>query len=204
MTLKRALIALASAVMISGEALAGPYEVGQEAFVRGDYATALRLWLPLARRGIVAAQNNVAMIYDSGGGGVRMDVVEAARWYHRAAEQGSAAAQNNLAAMYFEGRGIPQDFGEAVRWWRSSAEQGHVFAQFNLGLSLVLGRGVPLNLVEAYMWLSLAAVRLPTGQEREFAIRERDAVRTQLTTAEIVEAQRLAREWDGAHRRAAR
>jgi hypothetical protein len=59
--MRRALIALAFAVMMAGEAVAGPYEVGQAAFIRGDYATALRLWLPLARRDIVAAQARVAM-----------------------------------------------------------------------------------------------------------------------------------------------
>ena len=202
--MRRALIALAFAALTAGEALAGAYEVGQGAFLRGDYATALRLWLPLARRGIVAAQHHVAMIYDNGGRGVPRDEVEAVRWYHRAAEQGSAAAQNNLGAMYSEGRGTPQDLGEAVRWWRSAAEQGHVVAQFNLGLSLVIGRGVPRNLVEAYMWLSLAAVGLPFGEAREFAIRQRDAVRTQLTTAQIAEAQRLAGEWDQARRQAGR
>jgi TPR repeat protein len=106
--------------------------------------------------------------------------------------------------MYAEGRGMPQDLGEAVRWWRSAAEQGHVAAQLNLGLSLVLGRGITQNFVEAYAWLSLAAVRLPFGEARDFAIRECEAVRTQLTAAQIAEAQRRAREWDQAYQQAGR
>jgi TPR repeat protein len=197
--MRRALLALALSVSVTGNAWAGPLEVGEAAFLRGDYATALRLWLPLAQRGIVAAQNNVATVYESGGRGVPRDEVEAARWFHRAAEQGSADAQNNLGAMYSEGRGTLQDFGEAVRWWRSAAEQGHAAAQLNLGQSLILGRGIARNLVEAYMWLSLAAARLPAGQTGEFASRQRDALGAGLTGAQIAEAQRLAREWDAAH-----
>ena len=136
------LLAVVLFVALTGTAIAGPFEVGQAAYQRGDYATALRLWLPLDRRGIVAAQHNVAVIYDSGGRGVPRDEVEAVRWYHRAAEQGSASAQNNLATMYFAGRGTAQDLVEGVRWWRSAAEQGHAAAQFNLGRSLFYGRGV--------------------------------------------------------------
>ena len=197
--MKQTLLAVVLFVSLAGAATAGPFEVGQAAYLRGDYATALRLWLPLARQGILAAQHNVAVIYDSGGRGVPRDEVEAVRWYHRAAEQGSASAQNNLGAMYSAGRGTPQDFVEAVRWWRSAAEQGHAAAQFNLGQSLFYGRGVLQNLVEAHMWLSLAAARLPSGPGGNFAIRERDAVGARLTSAQIAVARRLAREWEAAH-----
>ena len=197
--MRRALIAIALSVALTGAALAGPFEVGQAAYLRGDYAAALRLWLPLAQRGIVAAQHNVAIIYDTGGRGVPRDEVEAMRWYHRAAEQGNAGAQNNLAVMYSAGRGTLQDVAEAVRWWRSAAEQGHDAAQVNLGWSLANGRGVPQNFVEAYMWLSLAAARLPPGQARELAVTERDAVGVRMTPTQIAEARRLAREWEAAH-----
>ena len=193
------LLAVVLFVALTGTAIAGPFEVGQAAFQRGDYATALRLWLPLARRGIVAAQHNVAVIYDSGGRGVPRDEVEAVRWYHHAAEQGSASAQNNLGTMYFAGRGTPQDLAEAARWWRSAAEQGHAAAQFNLGRSLLYGSGVSEDLVEAYMWFSLAAARLLPGQGGDMAIRERDAVQARLTSAQIAAARRLAREWHAAH-----
>ena len=197
--MRRAVIAIAAYVAMTGAVLAGPFEVGQAAFQRGDYVAALRQWLPLAQRGNVAAQHNVAIIYDTGGRGVPRDEVEAARWYYRAAEQGNASAQNNLAVMYSAGDGTPQDFAEAARWWRSAAEQGHDAAQFNIGWSLANGRGVPRNLVEAYMWLSLAALRLPPGQARELAVAERDAVGGRMTPLQIAEARRLAREWEAAH-----
>ena len=141
----------------------------------------------------MAAQHNVAIIYDTGGRGVPRDEVEAMRWYHRAAEQGNASAQNNLAVMYSAGRGTLQDVAEAARWWRSAAEQGHPGAQVNLGWSLATGRGVPQNFVEAYMWLNLAAARLPPGQARELAVRERDAVGGHMTPTQIAEARRRRR-----------
>jgi hypothetical protein len=199
--MRRALLALAASVVVTGGAWAGPFEVGQAAFLRGDYATALRIWLPLARQGIVSAQYNVAIIYDTGGRGVPRDEVEAMRWYHRAAELGSPTAQNNLGAMYAAGRGTLQDDGEAVRWWRSAAEQGYAIAQVNLGWSLVNGLGVAQDFVEGYMWLSLAAPRLPPGEPRELAGRELGAVRASMTPSQIAEAQRLAREWEAAHPR---
>ena len=51
------------------------------------------------------------------------------------------------------------------------------------------GQGVPQDVVLAYMWLSLAATQEPD------AARERDLAASQMTSDEITEAQRLAREW---------
>ena len=72
-------------------ATAGPYEDGVAAYDQQQYATALKLWLPLAEQGNAAAQFNVAVLYEKGLG-TASDVVEAARWYLKAAEQGSDSA----------------------------------------------------------------------------------------------------------------
>ena len=42
------------------------------------------------------------------------------------AEQGDAQAQFTLGAMYYNGRGVPQDYKQAVKWYRLAAEQGFV------------------------------------------------------------------------------
>ena len=60
------------------------------------------------------------------------------------------------------------------------------------------GRGVPQDNVEAHMWLNLAASRL-TGDQREEAATDRDAVAERMTPADLSEAQRRAREWHAAH-----
>ena len=50
------------------------------------------------------------------------------------------------------------------------------------------------------MWLNLAASR-ETGEARDRFANQRDAVANRLTSDQLVEAQRLAREWDDAHPR---
>ncbi len=54
--LKRILAGVVLSLMLTGAAAAGPYEEGVAAYQRGDYATALRLWRPLAEQGDARAQ----------------------------------------------------------------------------------------------------------------------------------------------------
>jgi TPR repeat protein len=116
------------------------------------------------------------------------------------AEAGDAEAQNLLGVMYDYGEGVPQDYAVAARWHRLAADQGHAEAQYQLGGRYWRGQGVPQDYVQAHMWYSLAASRL-TGGRRHPAVRERDRVAGLMTSAQIAEAQRLAREFDAAHPR---
>ena len=50
------------------------------------------------------------------------------------------------------------------------------------------------------MWLNLAASQR-TGEDRERWVQTRDRIVDQLTSEELSEAQRFAREWDAAHPR---
>lgn len=132
------------------------YETGLIAAQKGDHATALKEWRPLAERGHPVAQVNLGFIYATGRG-VTQDDAEAVRWYQKAAEQDLALAQFNLGVMYASGRGVNRDVAEAGRWYRSAADQGLLPAQFNLGMRYSRGTGLPLDNIEAYFWLSLAA-----------------------------------------------
>src|SRR5258708_35749007 len=67
-------------------------EDGAAAYNRGDYATARRLWLPLAEGGNADAQTMLGIIYE-GGHGVSQDYAAAVTWYRRAADQGHPDAQ---------------------------------------------------------------------------------------------------------------
>ena len=51
------------------------------------------------------------------------------------------------------------------------------------------------------MWRYLAASRLPAREDRETAVKGRNALADLMTPAQLAEAQRLAREWDAAHPR---
>ena len=68
----RALLAAILSLWLTTSAWAG-FDEGVAAYDRGDYATALEEWRPIA-------------------------------------EQGNADAQYNLGNMYYNGRGVPQDY----------------------------------------------------------------------------------------------
>ena len=61
-------LALLLTLCLAAPVLAGPYEDGVVAANKGDYASALRLWRPLADQGNSAAQNNLGVMYDNGRG----------------------------------------------------------------------------------------------------------------------------------------
>jgi len=42
-------------------------------------------------------------------------------WLLKAAEQGDAGAQGGLGLIYYEGKGVPQDFAEAYFWFDLAA-----------------------------------------------------------------------------------
>ena len=58
----------------------------------------------------------------------------------------------------------------------------------------VIADGVPEDIVLAYMWWHLAA-----AQEGEGPQSNKDRAERQMTSEQIVEAQRLSREWLEAH-----
>jgi len=66
---------------------AGPFEDGEAAYNRGDYATTLRLWRPLAEQGDAEAQNNLGRSYGEGRG-VPQDDALAYMWFSIAAAHG--------------------------------------------------------------------------------------------------------------------
>jgi len=51
----------------------------------------------------------------------RGDLVTALSKIRASAEQGDADAQALLGAMYFNGKGVTQDYKEAVKWYRKAA-----------------------------------------------------------------------------------
>ncbi len=68
--------------------------------------------------------------------------------------------------------------------------QGFAPAQHHLGSMYAKGEAVPQNDVQAHLWLSLAA-----AQGYEPARKDRDILAKDMPPAQLVDAQRLAREW---------
>ena len=111
-------------MLVALPATAQDLKKGFAAYQRGDYATALREWEPLAVKGNAKAQNNLGAIYRKGYG-VPQDYGEAAKWYAKAAAQGNANAQYSLGLMHFRGHGVVMDFVLAHLWFSLSAAGGH-------------------------------------------------------------------------------
>ncbi len=162
---------------------------GAAAYNRGDYAVALRVFLPLADQGFSPAQGILGIMYEQGQG-TPQDTAEAVKWLRLAANHGNSIGQLGLGAMYSKGNGLPQNDAEAAKWYQLAADQGVAMAQYNLAVRYYQGRGVSQNFIFAYVWFNLAAV-----QNYADAAKNRDLAGQRLTAAQIAEAQKLAREW---------
>lgn len=74
------------------------------------------------------------------------------------------------------------------------AEIGKADDQFRAGLMYSVGDGVPVDLIVAHKWFNLAAMN---GNEE--ARNNRTEIAMDMSSDEISEAQKLAREWVLAH-----
>lgn len=61
---------------------------------------------------------------------------------------------------------------------------------FELGMTYATGRDVPTDLVSAHKWFNLAAMKGNSD-----AVRYRKEISEEMTSMDIAEAQRAAREW---------
>ena len=109
--------------LLVGNPASADFQKGFDAYERGDYATALREFRPLAEQGNASAQNNLGVMYEKGQG-VSQNDKTAVKWYRFAAEQGFAIAQYNLGLMYHKGQGVPQNYVRAHMWYNLATSQG--------------------------------------------------------------------------------
>jgi TPR repeat protein len=211
-------------VGFAGSIVAGPLQEGEMASNRADSATVLRLWRPLADQGNAEAQFNLGILYELGRGvpqddevaanwyrraadqghitaqfylgimyanghSVLKDYAAAVKWNRRAADQGYAPAQAYLGLMYYVGYHVPQDYAVAASWYRKAADQGYVAAQFYLGIMYQDGAGLRQDNIDAYTCFDLAA-----AEGNDAAVESRDVLAAKMTTVQIAEAQKRARE----------
>ena len=92
--------------------------------------------------------------------------------------------------MYYNGTGVAQDYAAAAGLYRKAAGQGIAPAQLNLGFMYAKGQGVAQDYVQAHKWFNLGAT---SGDAK--AVKNRDIVASEMTPAQIAEAQRLASAW---------
>jgi len=79
---------------------------------------------------------------------------------------------------------------DALNQYEAEARCGRADALYNLGLAYSTGQGVDVDFVAAHKWFNLAALK-----GVEMAKSWRAQLAREMSTGQIAEAQRLAREW---------
>src|SRR6185437_3004308 len=101
----------------------------------------------------------------------------------------------------------------AMKWWLSAADKGNASAQMKAAYLYEEGSGgTPVDYTQPYKWYDIAAAvvgakidRLPVAashngeKDNSDQLWHRDQVAKRMTSEQIAEAQRLAREWKPEH-----
>ena len=155
--LSAAAIGLAGLLLTSISGAAADGVAGFQAYEKGDYATALKEFLPLAEAGQTSAEAAVGQMYFEGKG-MAPDPKQAARFLEPAAAKGNARAQYLLGKLYLSGEGVAApDPVKAAALTKAAADQLLVEAQVDTCAFYYQGVGVPKDLVQAYLYANLAA-----------------------------------------------
>jgi len=125
---------------------------GLAALDAGDTKAARAIWTPLAERGDVLAQYNLAVLLATDAGD-QADLEQAQHWFEAAAQQTHLGAQLALADMSAE----QDDWQSAQHWYEAAAKAGAVRAQFALGKILERGLGTAPDPQQAIRWYQAAA-----------------------------------------------
>ena len=186
------------ATQLAGGARAAEVESAAAAYARGDYATALAVWLPQAEQGDAVAQLHVGLMLRDRQGVRWKDFEGAAAWFRRAAAAGSAEADYALGRLHYEGFLIPRDTVEMQTMLKAAAWQGHARAQLTLGVIYEYGLDdIGTDLTAALMWYELAARHgVPELHGKIAKLRSR--VSQKMTQAQIADALRRAQAWEPA------
>jgi TPR repeat protein len=75
------------------------------------------------------------------------DYATALKEWRPLAEQGDANTQHNLGLMYYNGRGVPQDYVQAHMWWNLAAAAGQKNAAKNR--DIIARQMTPSQIAEA-------------------------------------------------------
>ncbi len=111
-------IALAAVLLVAFVELArAGFDEGMAAYNRGDYATALMEWRPVAEQGDATAQFNLADMYKYGKG-VTQDYVQAYMWWSVAGANGfeEANIHRDIVAEWMTPADISKAQAMAREW----------------------------------------------------------------------------------------
>lgn len=174
-----------------------------------------------AEQGYAPSQTYIGLKHTKGDGGLSQSNAEARKWFNLAAaqgdkdaikalkilasneervsklrvtaQQGDADSQRLLGLAYQNGEGVEYDVNEALHWYERAAASGDADSQILLGWLHGYSTDIEHDLITALKWYSIAYLDLSVAKTRTASLRKR------MTSAQIAEAERLAREWQEAH-----
>jgi hypothetical protein len=111
------------------------FNEGVEAYNRGDYTTALKKWEAVAEQSSI--NNNFE--------------------WHPKLSQHVPDSQYAVALLYWQGKGVNQDYKKAEKWLTLAATAGHSEAQLKLAYLLMMGLTGTENYIDAKQWLEKSA-----------------------------------------------
>lgn len=139
------------ALMLASPACAD-VKTGIDAYTRGDFATAVNIWRPLAIAGDADAQYNLGQAYRLGRG-VPADPQMAESWFKQAADQGHERARNAYGLTLFQ-NGRRQ---EAIPYIEESAGNNFPQSQYVFATLLFNGDMIEKDWVRSYAMMTRAA-----------------------------------------------
>lgn len=142
---------LATVALVLATPALGDVKSGEDAWNRGDYATAAQQWEAPAAQGDPDAQFHLAQAYRLGRG-VTRDLAKAELLFGKAAAQGHVEAGDFYGLMMFD-RG---ERAAAMPYIRAAADRGDPRAQYLLGIAHFNGDLAPKDWVRAYALMTLA------------------------------------------------
>ncbi len=157
----RWIVLLAALLFISTGSAKADAAHGWAAYLKGNYAAALKELKPLAEAGDATAQYYLGTMY-SDGHGVPHSSREAAAWYEKAARQGQPDAQFNLGFLLINGAGegtdaVAADPAAGASWLEKAGAQGNASAASYLGYLYWTGTALPADHDRAVYWVVRAA-----------------------------------------------
>ena len=99
------------------------FELGQEAYGKGDYQKAAKLWQKDCDDGNTLGCVFLGALYAEGKG-VRQDYQKAAQLWQKACDGGEAFGCNGLGILYNYGQGVRQNFSTAKQYYGKACDLG--------------------------------------------------------------------------------
>ncbi len=155
---------LLGAALLLGSAspsVAQSVNAGIEAWQRGNYASAVSIWRPLAEHGDADAQFNLGQSYRLGRG-VPTNLSLAKSWLEKAARQNHVDAETTLGLLLFQNG----DQAGGLKWLKMAAVAGEARAMLVYGTALFNGDSVTQDPIAGYAYVYRAnAQGLPAAKD---------------------------------------